>query len=269
MCLGVLDSGIGGLSILSAIRAQLPQVDIVYIADQANLPYGPRSLTEVQQFTEGITRYLLDQGCEAVVIACNTASAAALKYLRQVLPDVPFVGLEPAVRPAAKNTHKNKIGVIATQATFQGELYNSLIERYATDVNVIARAAPELVTLAERGQPWTAADQTLVSNVLQDIREAGADQLVLGCTHFSFLTPLLQTAMGASADIIDPAPAVARQVERVLSERDLLSTEGIGEVLYLTTGDVPRFVDQIENLLGERPEQVGALRWSDGKLAAL
>lgn len=265
--LGVMDSGIGGLSVLREIRRLLPQVDLLYVADQANLPYGPRSLAEVQGFSEGITRFLLEQGAGAIVIACNTASAAALHYLRQTFPTVPFVGLEPAVRPAARDTQHGKIAVIATEATFQGQLYASLIERYAENINVVTRACPELVTLAERGAPYTPDDYALVADSLRSIRESGADQLVLGCTHFTFLTPLIQAAIGESMRIIDPAPAVARQVERIAQEKNLLPNhQRQGRTVYMTTGHKARFVRQIKQLLAEDSAQVKALLWSGSRL---
>jgi glutamate racemase len=264
--IGVLDSGIGGLSVLREIVSRLPHQDILYIADQGHLPYGPRPLSEIQQFSEGISRYFLEQGAKLIVLACNTASAAALAYLRETFPDVPFIGLEPAVRPAARDTRNHTIGVIATAATFQGELYASLIDRFATDMTVIARACPELVMLAERGNPWTDEDYALVADVLEDIRDSRADQLVLGCTHFAFLTPLIQAALGEEVAIIDPAPAVARQVERVLQERGLLKASGNPTISYFTTGDLPKFRWQIHSLLGLAPEQAGRLRWLDGRL---
>lgn len=251
--LGILDSGIGGLSVLLQIQQQLPHENLIFVADQAHLPYGEKSLVEVRQFTEAITRSLLRQGAKLIVIACNTASAAALHYLRQTFPEVPFVGLEPAVRPAAQNTSQGTIGVIATQATFQGELYASLLERYAQGVKVVARACPELVVLAERGAPWTKTDYDMVYDLLADIRAAGADQLVLGCTHFPFLSPLLQTAMGEHVQIIDPAPAVARQVGRMLAQLDAFNPQtALGSVQYLTTGDHEIFQRQLETLLGKQ-----------------
>lgn len=266
MRVGLLDSGIGGLSILRAVRAALPQLDLIYVADQLHLPYGPRRLEEVQGFTEAISRYLAAQDVAAVVIACNTASAAALHYLRRVMPEMPFIGLEPAVRPAAQNTHHGKIAIIATQATFQGQLYNSLLERYATDVNVIARAAPELVMLAERGGPWTAEDYALAAEILRDVRESGADQLVLGCTHFPFVAPLIQAAVGEHVTLIDPAPAIARQVARVLGEQGNLPPQDAasGTVRYFTTGEPAYFAGQITRLLDQTTPLIGRLVWEAG-----
>ncbi|MFP4324333.1 MAG: glutamate racemase [Anaerolineales bacterium] len=267
MTIGVLDSGIGGLAILREIHAHLPGEDLLYIADQAHLPYGPRPLEEVQDYTEGITRYLLAQGAKLIVIACNTASAAALHPLRATFPTTPFVGLEPAIRPAAQATGNGVIGVIATAATFQGKLYASLIERFAQGTTVIARACPEFVLLAERGAPWSAADYALVADTLAGIRHAGADHLVLGCTHFSFLTPLLQAALGPAVTIVDPAPAIARRVGAVLTERAAhQKAERPPRLTLCTTGNVGVFREQVARLVGLAHASFCGLGWQDGVL---
>ena len=261
--IGVLDSGVGGLSVLREIKARLPEQDLIFVADQINLPYGPRQLSEVQQFSEGISRFLVDAGAHVIVIACNTASAAALHDLRATFPQIPFVGMEPAIRPASRDTLRGKIGVIATAATFQGKLYASLLERYAKGVDVIPRACPELVLLAERGAPWTSDDYQLVADLLADLRAADVDQLVLGCTHFPFVEPLLRAAMGEDVAIVDPAPAIARQVERVLE-----APAEDGQVIYHTTGDADRLRRQIQGLLGDADPNVQPLRWDGATLRA-
>ncbi len=267
MTIGVLDSGIGGLAILREIRARLPHEPLLYIADQAHLPYGPRPLSEVQRYTENLSRYLLAQDAKLIVIACNTASAAALHPLRATFPAVPFVGLEPALRPATQNTHNHIIGVIATAATFQGKLYASLVDRFAQGTTVIARACPEFVLLAERGAPWSDADHRLAVESLQDIRAAGADHLVLGCTHFSFLKPLLQAALGPSVNIVDPAPAIARRVDEVLNERALYHPgNDPAPVTLCTSGDVVAFKEQVKRLLGWEDDAYCALRWQGDSL---
>jgi glutamate racemase len=264
--IGILDSGVGGLSVLSEIHRLLPHEALFYVADQAHLPYGEKTLEEVRHYSEGITRFLLAQGAKLIVIACNTASAAALHPLRQTFPDVPFVGLEPAIRPASQRTQAGKIAVIATAATFQGELYASLIERYAYDLDVIAQACPELVALAERGGPWEDEDYMAVADLLADIRESGADELVLGCTHFPFLRPLLQSALPHS-EIIDPAPAVARQVARLLDyDPDSPPLAFSAQTpIYATSGPGDRFQAQIANLLKlSYPPPVLSRKWAWG-----
>ena len=143
--IGIFDSGVGGLSVLRAVRQALPQEALIYLADQAHVPYGPRPVEQVRTFAEGITRYLLSQGAKLIVVACNTASAAALHSLRQAFPELPFVGMEPAVKPAAEHTQTGVVGVLATPATFQGALYASVIERFASGVTVLQDTCPGLV----------------------------------------------------------------------------------------------------------------------------
>ena len=150
--IGVFDSGVGGLSVLSAIRELLPNQAMIYIADQAHVPYGTRSLEEVRQFSTGITRFLIDQGSKLIVVACNTASVASLKSLREEFTDIPFVGMEPAVKPAAEQTHSRVVGVLATYATFQGAMYASVVERFAQGVTILQDHCPGLVTEIEKRQ---------------------------------------------------------------------------------------------------------------------
>lgn len=245
--IGVFDSGVGGLSVLREIRRLLPAADLVYLADQARAPYGERSLAEVRSFAEEITSYLLAQGASPVVIACNTASAAALRHLRTRWPGHPFVGTEPAVKPAASLTTRGVIGVLATQATFQGELFADLVARYGEGVEVLPQACPGVAAAVEEGP----GEETvaLLAGFARPLVERGADVLVLGCTHYSFLGPALAECMGSQVTIVDPAEAVARQVAR-LAAPDAVSASGA--TTYLTTGDPERLTAQIEALLGER-----------------
>lgn len=247
--IGVLDSGIGGLSVLKAIAAQIPSQDVLYVADQAHLPYGPRPLADVQNLTQAIAHTLIQKGADVVVIACNTASAAALHHLRRVFPATPFVGMEPAIRPAARDTQSGVIGVIATEATFQGQLYASLLDRFAAGVTVVKRACPEFVLMAERGAPWTDDDYAEARRILADFRAAGADQLVLGCTHFAFLKDPIGAALGEAVTIVDPAPAIARQTERVINDLNLPPENGT--ITLLTSGDPQRFAEQVRALMGD------------------
>ena len=149
--IGVYDSGVGGLSVLRAIHSQLPLETTLYFADQAKVPYGERPLEEVRTLAEGVTRMMMDEGAKLIVIACNTASAAALKYLRALYPEFPFVGMEPAVKPAAEQTLSGKVGVLATPSTFHGELYASVVERFAKEVRIFEATCPGLVRQIERG----------------------------------------------------------------------------------------------------------------------
>ncbi len=249
--IGVFDSGVGGLSILRELRRQLPTESILYFADQAHVPYGPRSIEQVREFSFGVARFLMAQGAKVIVVACNTASAAALYPLREAFPAMPFVGMEPAVKPAARDTQTGVIGVIATEATFQGELYASVVGRFAQGVRVETQACPTFVTLAEAGETDTPRAHTAVRQCLAPLLAAGIDQLVLGCTHFPFLKSAIEEAIGPGVTLVDPSPAVARQTGRVLDERGLLNPgDRAGSVIYYTSGDADSFRQTLGALLG-------------------
>jgi len=283
--IGVFDSGVGGLTVWREIVRQLPHEDTLYLADQAHVPYGSRPLAQVREFAEGIARFLLDQGARVIVVACNTASAAALHDLRRTFPDVPFVGMEPAVKPATERTHNGIVGVIATQATFQGRLFASLVERYADHVRVLTQACPGLVEAVEAGRLDTPDTEALLRQYLAPLLEAGVDQLVLGCTHYPFLRPTIERLVGAGVAVIDPAPAVARQVGRVLAHGEPPLKQGVraegegepplkrgvrttGQYVFYTSGDVGKFEQVLGRLVpfvGANPH-VCAARWRDGQL---
>lgn len=213
--IGVFDSGIGGLTVLREIRSSLPDADLVYLADRAFAPYGQRTLEEVRVRAEAIVRHLLELSCGTIVVACNTASAAALHHVRALHPEARFVGMEPAVKPAAATSGAGVIGVLATPATFQSELYASVVDRHSNGVEVIAQPAPGLVELVEEGRLDAAIP--LLRTYLQPMIEAGIDRLVLGCTHYPFLIDQIRHVLPGDVEIVDPAPAVARQVARVAS----------------------------------------------------
>ncbi|HPR35809.1 MAG: glutamate racemase [Anaerolineaceae bacterium] len=256
--IGVYDSGVGGLSVLRAIHNQLPSEATLYFADQAKVPYGERPLEEVRQLAEGVTRMLMSQGAKLIVIACNTASAAALKHLRALYPEFPFVGMEPAVKPAAEQTLSGKVGVLATPSTFQGELYASVVERFAKDVQIYEATCPGLVKQIERGYLNTYLTRGILQRALQPMLAEGVDTLVMGCTHFPFVIPLIQQIAGENVRVIDPAPAIARQTERVLIQQYLTRSSSAEPAhYYLTSGDPTRFSRLLEQLLGvqTRPEK--------------
>lgn len=264
---GILDSGVGGLSILREVRRQLPGEDVIFLADQAHVPYGPRSIEQVRAFTEGVVRFLIARDVKLIVVACNTASAAALYHLRETFPDMPFVGMEPAVKPAARDTQSGVIGVIATQTTFQGELFASVVGRFANHVQVAAQTCPEFVMLAENGDINSPEAHAAIQRRLQPLLDAGIDQLVLGCTHFPFLKDALQAAIGPGVALVDPSPAVARQAGRVLIERGELNVTGaMGHVTYYTSGDLSAFRRVMHALLGadiaDRAD-IRPARWTD------
>jgi glutamate racemase len=267
--LGVFDSGVGGLSVLKAIRQQLPDEDGIFVADQAHVPYGPRPMAQVRTFSEEITRFLLSQGCKIIVVACNTASAAALHSLRQTFPQIPFVGMEPAVKPAAEASRSGIVGVLATPATFQGALYASVIERFAQGVTVLQHTCPGLVGQIEDGDLASEKTRAILQDALLPMLAQGIDTVVLGCTHYPFVIPLIEEISGPGVRVIDPAPAVARQVERLLNERGLLSTGGSsGRLQVFTTGEPAPLAGMLPALLGaESP--IERLSWTNERLEAV
>jgi glutamate racemase len=248
----VFDSGVGGLSILREIQTALPHIPTVYYADQAHMPYGPQPAEVIHGYVEAAVRGLIERGARLVVLACHSASATSLYRLRDTFPDTPFVGLEPAVKPAAEATHTGVIGVLSTQVTAEGELYRRVVERYASHIRVITQPAPELVLLVERGPLDGPEAHDAVARSLEAINEAGADQLVLACTHFPFLEPILR--QHTMAALVDPAQGVTRQAARLLPP----GVPDTGERLYLTSGDPTRFTAQIRRLLGDEGPHVAA-----------
>ena len=252
--IGVFDSGVGGLSVVRELIPRLPDESILYIADQANVPYGDRNLLEVRDISEKIVRFLIRSGAKTIVVACNTASAAALYYLRETFPEVPFVGMEPAVKPAAEQTQSGTVGVLATPATFQGKLYESVVNRFASGVNVIQQTCPGLVEQIETGQINSDETHALLSSALKPLIEKNIDTLVLGCTHFPFVIPVIKQITGKDVTVIDPSPAIARQTERILEAHNLQSSynganQSPPRIILYTTGDVGSFTRISRSLL--------------------
>jgi glutamate racemase len=264
--IGIFDSGVGGLSVLRAIRQSLPFEDILYLGDQAHVPYGPRSQSEIRQFSEAISRFLLAQGAKLIVVACNTASAAALRYLRQVFPEMPFVGMEPAVKPAAETTHTGKVGVLATPTTFAGALYASVVERFAGGVEIFQDTCPGLVGQIEVGYLDTPETRHILEKALQPMLRAGIDTVVMGCTHYPFVIPLIQEITGPEVRIIDPAPAIARQTQRLLSVFGMLSKgPASGSMRFFTSGNPEKMARLLPQLLGESGP-VGHFDWQSAEV---
>ncbi len=265
--IGVFDSGVGGLSVVRNLLEQLPSHPLIYLADQANTPYGQRSLSEIRTLAEEITRFLLAQGARVIVIACNTASAAALHELRTLFPETPFVGMEPAVKPATEHTRNGHVGVIATQATFQGELFASLLDRFANGITVHTQVCPLLVPYVEAGELDTARTRAAIHEYLAPLLAAGIDQLVLGCTHYPFLRAAIERETGPGIEIIDPAPAVARQTARVLSVQGWSRHEhSAPSHRYYTSSDPVRLRSALELLLQLNHPTLAAHWSSQGEL---
>jgi glutamate racemase len=260
--IGIFDSGVGGLSVLRSLRQLLPAEAVLYLADQTHVPYGLRPMEEVRNFSEQITRYLLGEGAKLIVVACNTASAAALQHLRKAFPEVPFVGMEPAVKPAAEQTRTGVVGVLATPATFQGALYASVVERFANGVTLLQSTCPGLVGQIEAGELDGPVTRSILEEALGPMLVEGIDTVVLGCTHYPMVIPLIEEITGPGVRVIDPAPAVARQAARLLDERGLREPEGIAPpvIRFATTGDKEAMEAALLRLIGEEME-VEELCW--------
>ena len=255
--IGVFDSGVGGLSIVRELRTQLPAVDLLYFADQAHVPYGPRPLEQVRDFSEGITRFLLSEGADLIVVACNTASAAALRYLRDRFAGVPFVGMEPAVKPATEVSRSRVVGVLATPATFQGELYASVVERFGQGVRLINQTVPGLVERIEAGHLDTPETEDLIRRALAPILEAGADTIVLACTHYPFVIPVIARLAGPGVTVIDPAPAIARQAARLRQAK----ADRARATLRLVTSGNPQDLSLLARQLIKESVEAGRAEW--------
>ena len=225
MKVGFFDSGIGGTCILRAFKKLCPDVETVYIADSKNCPYGNKPAEEIIRLSEANVKKLLKKNCKMIVIACNTATAAAIDYLRAKYPEIPFVGLEPALKPAALRSKTGVVGVLATAGTFHGRLYNETKAKFAKNVTVIAAQADEFVTAVEKlrgceveklSGAKAARIEKMVRRRVEPLLRTGADKIVLGCTHFPHLKPVIEKVCAGRAEVIDPSDAVARQAKRVL-----------------------------------------------------
>jgi glutamate racemase len=264
--IGVFDSGVGGLSVLREIRKQSPNESVLYLADQVHVPYGQRVLEEVRVFSKMITQFLLDRGVKIIVVACNTASAAALQYLRATFPEVPFIGMEPAVKPAAEHTATGIVGVLATPATFQGSLYASVVERFANNVTLLTNTCPGLVEQIEQGDFTGKETRNILESALLPMLEQGIDTVVLGCTHYPFVIPLIHAITGPNVRVIDPAPAVARQIVRIMDLKGIRNCDStLGNLNFFTSGDGVQFERLLPDLLGEMGD-IKNIFWDKNKI---
>ena len=218
--IGVFDSGLGGLSVLTEIHRLLPQEKLIYVGDSANTPYGDRSADFVRERSLKIAAFLVEQGVKAIVIACNTATAEAATLLRETL-DIPVIGLEPAVKPAAQSSKNGILGVLATQRTIGSERLLDLTERYAQGKKVLAQACPGLVEQVEAGELRNAKTRRLLKKYINPLLDQSVDALVLGCTHYPFLSPAIRSITNDKIQILETAKPVALQLQRVLKQHKL------------------------------------------------
>lgn len=218
--IGIFDSGLGGLSVLRAIRAQLPHEALLYVADSLHAPYGARTNAFISERTLAISEWLVSQGAKALVVACNTATAESIALARERLA-VPIIGVEPGIKPAAAQSKSRVAGVLATQVTLRSERFRSLIERHAADCRFICQPGHGLADAVERCDIDTPDVRALLTRYLEPMLAAGADTLVLGCTHYPFLDAAIRDIAGARLTLIDTSVAIARQLERVLETNGL------------------------------------------------
>lgn len=234
---GVMDSGVGGLSVLAEIQRLLPNESLLYVADCGHVPYGEKSPDYIRQRCRRIAEFFQAQGAKAMVLACNTATVAAVADLRELYPHWPLVGMEPAVKPAAAATRSGVVGVLATTGTLQSAKFAALLDRFATDVQVITQPCPGLVERIETGDLTSPQLRQLLLGYVQPLLAAGCDTLILGCTHYPFLRPLLTQMVPADVAIIDTGAAVARQLQRLLAAQALLADRPSREASFWSSGD--------------------------------
>ncbi|BAO80312.1 glutamate racemase [Serpentinimonas raichei] len=256
--IGVFDSGVGGLSVLREIRALLPSEELLYVADSGHAPYGDKPVPQVQARAERIIGFLLAQQVRAVVVACNTVTGLSIQALRQQFPQLPLVAIEPAVKPAVAATRSGTVGVLATHNTVRSPGLARLIAAHAGPVRVLAQACPGWVEMVERGELDGAASRAAVSACLEPLLAQGADVLVLGCTHYPFLRPLIEQRAGPGVLVLDPAAAVARELQRRLPRPAALTATATGTTHFWSSGDCAHAAGLIARLWGE-PVRASAL----------
>ncbi len=246
--IGVFDSGVGGLSILDEALKQLPRHHYIYLADSANAPYGEKSALWIAKRSLQMCRYLVDQGCDAIVVACNTATAEAIAQIRREL-QIPIIGVEPGIKPAAMQSQNGVVGVLATEATLNSDKFNALLATLPSHCRFIKQAGAGLVPLIEDGQIESRAMRALLQTHLKGIIKAQADTLVLGCTHYPFLKNQIRDLIGATITIIDTSDAVVRQLSRQLEQHGLVEETGVASLKLLSTANADTLQTMAERLL--------------------
>lgn len=252
--IGIFDSGIGGLTVWKEIKALLPNENIIYFADSQNCPYGSKTHNEIITLSDKIVQFLLSNHVKIIVVACNTATAAAIDYLRTNY-NVPFIGMEPAVKPAALNTKTGNIGILATESTFNGRLFKETSARFASDVKLNVQIGHGLVEIVENNLMDTLQANDLLEKYIQPMITANVDHIVLGCTHYPFLEKSIRKIIGNNKiKILNPAPAIARQTKNILTENNMLrSFNSSTEYIFYTSGNI-KTISEI-SLIMDLPEK--------------
>lgn len=256
--IGVFDSGVGGLSVLDHIHRLLPSEQLIYVADSAYMPYGSQSPEMISERSQLITRFFVEQGVKAVVVACNTATAAAIASLRETFP-LPIIGMEPAVKPAVEATRVGVIGVLATSGTLSSEKFSKLVARFDSHAEVVFQSGTGLVEQVEAGALESEKTMALLQKHLAPLLERGVDALVLGCTHYPFLAPAIRSIVGEGVAVLDTGEAIAVELKRQLEKSQQLAVEGGGQVSFFSSGDIEGVEPMISRLWG-RAVQVQPLK---------
>ncbi|MBS1990461.1 MAG: glutamate racemase [Cyanobacteria bacterium SZAS LIN-2] len=247
--IGVYDSGVGGLTVLSAIRELLPHENLIYVADSGHLPYGQKSQDFVTERALAVTEYFISKNAKAIAIPCNTATAAAIKELRSRYPHIPFIGIEPAIKPAARMTKSGVIGVLATTGTLVSRTFNELVRREAPNTQVLLKPCPGWVDLVESGKIAGTEVEQLVAEPLKELIDKQADVLVLGCTHFPFLLESIRNFVGLDFPVLETGKPFARQLHFQLDKNHILNQSGEKGSLELKTSGEPDRLRQLTSSL--------------------
>lgn len=260
--IGVFDSGVGGLSVLHHIRAVLPDARLIYVADSGHVPYGDKPASYIEQRSLAITQFLVEQGAEAIVIACNTATAAAAATLRARYT-LPILAMEPAVKPAVAASRSGVVGVLATVGTLESARFAALLEKYAGSVKIVTQGCPGLVEQVEQGELDSPHTRALLKRYTAPLLACGADTLILGCTHYPFLASTIHEVAGRDVALVDTGAAVARHLLRRIEAELPLAAPGIAEELFYTSGNVAQ-ATTIMSLLWGKEVRAHALPEQDG-----
>lgn len=242
--IGIFDSGVGGTSIWKEIHWLLPNENTIYLADSANAPYGLKGKKTIINLSIKNTEYLIDKGCKLIVVACNTATTNAIHVLRETY-DIPFIGIEPAIKPAALNTQTKAIGILATKGTLTSDLFHKTTNLFASNIKVIERIGEGIVELIESGQLDSEDMKALLKVYLKPMIDANIDYLVLGCTHYPYLIPILVDLLPKHVKIIDSGEAVARQTKAVLEKNNLLDIQTTHPINQFFTNGNPEVMQTL------------------------
>lgn len=261
MNIGIFDSGVGGLRILKEFHDNYPKNNYFYVADQYNVPYGPKSVKEVKYYSQEITNFLINKGCEIIVLACNTATASSIKYLRKKFPKIFFIGIEPALKPAIRISKSRKIGVLATANTLAGNFYNSFVGEVGNQNKIFKNSCDGLVEEIEKGYFESNKISEILDKTLNPMISDGIDTVVLGCTHYPYIFDQIKSVVGSKVKIIDPAPAIVKRLGYVLKERKINKNNNmVDKVKIFTTSDkdkINKFLPKVINF----PVEISEIHW--------